>query len=248
MQEVAPGIIWRSSFRCTNRNFPDFTSTPRPYRCRRNVHGEISQTPHSHCYPGFWEKFSFTPGDLGYPIFATKFAKVGVYICYDRHFPEGARALGLNGAEIVFNPSARLLGSQSIYGSWSNQLTPWPTAILSERSTVWAKRNPGASASSTAKVISAIRAGDRRPGQPGQRRSAGHRSRSGHDPGSKKGLAIFPRPPAGEFGVLTTQSGKTLRALSCRQSLALFSCPPLFRNSPPDPSVAFLCVGRDAAC
>lgn len=63
-----------------------------------------------HCYPGFWEKFYFTPGDLGYPVFQTKYARVGVYICYDRHFPEGARILGLNGAEIVFNPSATVAG------------------------------------------------------------------------------------------------------------------------------------------
>ncbi|MCI0352341.1 MAG: acyltransferase [Acidobacteriales bacterium] len=63
-----------------------------------------------HCHPGFWEKFYFTPGDLGYPVFQTKYAKVGVYICYDRHFPEGARILGLNGAEIVFNPSATVAG------------------------------------------------------------------------------------------------------------------------------------------
>jgi beta-ureidopropionase len=55
---------------------------------------------------GFWEKFFFKPGNLGYPVFETAYAKVGVYICYDRHFPEGARLLGLNGAEIVFNPSA----------------------------------------------------------------------------------------------------------------------------------------------
>ncbi len=47
---------------------------------------------------GFWEKFFFRPGNLGYPVFETRYAKVGVYICYDRHFPEGARALGLNGA------------------------------------------------------------------------------------------------------------------------------------------------------
>jgi beta-ureidopropionase len=63
-----------------------------------------------HCHPGFWEKFYFTPGDLGYPVFETKYARVGVYICYDRHFPEGARILGLNGAEIVFNPSATVAG------------------------------------------------------------------------------------------------------------------------------------------
>ncbi len=63
-----------------------------------------------HVHPGFWEKFYFTPGDLGYPVFQTKYARVGVYICYDRHFPEGARILGLNGAEIVFNPSATVAG------------------------------------------------------------------------------------------------------------------------------------------
>lgn len=59
---------------------------------------------------GFLEKFYFKPGNLGYPVFDTAFVKVGVYICYDRHFPEGARLLGLNGAEIVFNPSATVSG------------------------------------------------------------------------------------------------------------------------------------------
>ncbi len=59
---------------------------------------------------GFWEKFYFRPGNLGYPVFDTAVGKVGVYICYDRHFPEGARALGLNGAEIVFIPSATSRG------------------------------------------------------------------------------------------------------------------------------------------
>lgn len=59
---------------------------------------------------GFWEKFFFKPGNLGYPVFETKFAQVGVYICYDRHFPDGARILGLNGAEIVYNPSATVAG------------------------------------------------------------------------------------------------------------------------------------------
>src|SRR3954462_617719 len=59
---------------------------------------------------GFWEKFFFKPGNLGYPVFQTRYAKVGVYICYDRHFPDGARVLGLNGAEIVYNPSATVAG------------------------------------------------------------------------------------------------------------------------------------------
>lgn len=59
---------------------------------------------------GFWEKYYFKPGNLGYPTFQTRYARVGVYICYDRHFPEGARLLGLNGAEVVFNPSATVAG------------------------------------------------------------------------------------------------------------------------------------------
>jgi beta-ureidopropionase len=59
---------------------------------------------------GFWEKYFFKPGDGGYPVFQTRYARIGVYICYDRHFPEGARCLGLNGAEIVFNPSATVAG------------------------------------------------------------------------------------------------------------------------------------------
>jgi len=60
--------------------------------------------------PGFWEKFYFRPGNSGFPVFDTAVGKVGVYICYDRHFPEGWRALGLGGAQIVFNPSATSAG------------------------------------------------------------------------------------------------------------------------------------------
>jgi N-carbamoylputrescine amidase len=67
-----------------------------------------SHIPHLH--PGFWEKFYFKPGDLGYPVWDLGFAKVGVYLCYDRHFPEGWRELGMHGAEIVFNPSATVAG------------------------------------------------------------------------------------------------------------------------------------------
>ena len=62
---------------------------------------------------GFWEKFYFRPGNLGYPVWDTAVGKVGIYICYDRHFPEGWRALGLNGAQIVFNPSATSRGLSS---------------------------------------------------------------------------------------------------------------------------------------
>src|SRR4029078_8586457 len=72
--------------------------------------GKYRKSHIPHTAPGFWEKFYFKPGNLGYPTFETAFARVGVYIFYDRHFPEGARILGLNGAEIVFNPSATVAG------------------------------------------------------------------------------------------------------------------------------------------
>ena len=72
--------------------------------------GKYRKTHIPHVAPGFWEKFYFRPGNLGYPCFNTAFARIGVYICYDRHFPEGARCLGLNGAEIIFNPSATVAG------------------------------------------------------------------------------------------------------------------------------------------
>jgi beta-ureidopropionase len=62
---------------------------------------------------GFWEKFYFRPGNLGYPVFDTAVGRIGVYICYDRHFPEGWRALGLAGAKIVFNPSATSRGTSA---------------------------------------------------------------------------------------------------------------------------------------
>ena len=60
--------------------------------------------------PKFWEKFYFRPGNLGWPVFETAVGKIGVNICYDRHFPEGWRTLALNGAEIVFNPNATAPG------------------------------------------------------------------------------------------------------------------------------------------
>ena len=72
--------------------------------------GKYRKSHLPHVAPGFWEKFYFRPGNLGFPVFDLGFCKIGVYLCYDRHFPEGARVLGLNGAEIVFNPSATVAG------------------------------------------------------------------------------------------------------------------------------------------
>jgi beta-ureidopropionase len=70
------------------------------------VLGKYRKTHIPHVGPCFWEKFYFKPGNLGYPVFDTSAGRVGLIICYDRHFPEVARELGIKGAEIVFNPSA----------------------------------------------------------------------------------------------------------------------------------------------
>ena len=72
--------------------------------------GKFRKVQIPHTWPGFWEKFYFKPGNLGFPVFETEYAKIGIYICYDRHFPECARILALNGAQILFNPSATTTG------------------------------------------------------------------------------------------------------------------------------------------
>ena len=72
--------------------------------------GKMRKVHIPHTYPAFWEKFYFKPGTLPFPVFQTAYAKIGIYICYDRHFPECARILALKGAEILFNPSATTEG------------------------------------------------------------------------------------------------------------------------------------------
>ena len=108
---------------------------------------------------GFWEKFYFRPGNMGYPVFETAVGKVGVYICYDRHFPEGARALGLNGAEMVFIPCADVARPvASTCGASSRSATRSRTATSSGRSTGSASRPRSATTTSTARATSATRA------------------------------------------------------------------------------------------
>lgn len=69
----------------------------------------------------FYEKLYFKPGNLGYPVFQTRFGKVGLLICHDRHYPEGARAVALNGAEILLVPSATPDASNSV-PVWEKEL------------------------------------------------------------------------------------------------------------------------------
>ncbi len=152
-----------------------------------------------HVGPGFWEKFYFRPGNLGYPVFNTAAGKVGVYICYDRHFPEGARILGLNGAEIVMNPSATVAG-------------------LSEY--LWKLEQPAHAVANGYFVGAINRVGIEEPwnigefygqsyfcdprgqlvavGQPRQGRARRRRPRSRNDPAGAQHLAVLSRPAAGD--------------------------------------------------
>ena len=150
-----------------------------------------------HCHPGFWEKFYFTPGDLGYPVFETKYARVGVYICYDRHFPEGARILGLNGAEIVFNPSATVCRSFGISVGTRAARACRSQRLLRRRHQPRRRRKAMEHRRVLRQelLLQSARQ-DYRPGQPRQRRSGCRRSRPRHDRRSPQSVAVLPRPPA----------------------------------------------------
>jgi N-carbamoylputrescine amidase len=149
--------------------------------------------------PGFWEKYYFRPGNLGYPVFKTAYATIGVYICYDRHFPEGARALGLNGAEIVFNPSATVAGLSEYL--WKLEQPAHAVANgyfigAINRVGVEAPWNIGEFYGSL--FLQSARP-DHRRGQPGQGRAGGVRPRSRHDQGGAQHLAVLPGSPSREL-------------------------------------------------
>lgn len=77
--------------------------------------------------PGFYEKFYFTPGDLGYKTFKTKFATIGVLICWDQWYPEAARITALMGAEILFYPTAIGWASTQDVDTNTEQYNAWQT-------------------------------------------------------------------------------------------------------------------------
>ncbi len=77
--------------------------------------------------PGFYEKFYFTPGDTGYRIFETKFAKIGVLICWDQWYPEAARITALMGAEILFYPTAIGWATRQDEATNVEQYNAWQT-------------------------------------------------------------------------------------------------------------------------
>ncbi len=77
--------------------------------------------------PAYYEKFYFTPGDLGYKVFATKFAKIGVLICWDQWYPEASRITALMGAEILFYPTAIGWATSQDEATNTEQYNAWQT-------------------------------------------------------------------------------------------------------------------------
>lgn len=77
--------------------------------------------------PAFYEKFYFTPGDLGYRVFETRFARIGVLICWDQWYPEAARLTALKGAEILFYPTAIGWATSQDEATNAEQLNGWQT-------------------------------------------------------------------------------------------------------------------------
>ena len=77
--------------------------------------------------PGFYEKFYFTPGDLGYKVFKTRYATIGVLICWDQWYPEAARLTALKGAEILFYPTAIGWATSQDEATNTEQYNAWQT-------------------------------------------------------------------------------------------------------------------------
>jgi N-carbamoylputrescine amidase len=77
--------------------------------------------------PAYYEKFYFTPGDLGYKVFKTQFANIGVLICWDQWYPEAARITALMGAEILFYPTAIGWATAQDEATNTEQYNAWQT-------------------------------------------------------------------------------------------------------------------------
>ena len=149
---------------------------------------------------GFWEKFYFRPGNLGYPVFDTAVGKVGVYICYDRHFPEGARALGLNGAELVFIPSATSRGLSEYL--WRVEQVSHALANGYYVGHHQPRRHRAAGRRRLLRPVllrGSARPVRRRRGRCARGGAARPRPGPGQDHRGAAALAVLPRPPAGRL-------------------------------------------------
>src|SRR5205823_7914270 len=134
------------------------------------VVGKYRKTHIPHVGPCFWEKFYFKPGNLGYPVWNTSVGRVGLLICYDRHFPEPARELGLKGASWSSTRLRRSSRSRVICGSSSSRPMRWRTATGSAPSIGSGWKNRSTRRSSTARATSATHA-DGSSARPPRRRT-----------------------------------------------------------------------------
>ena len=145
--------------------------------------GKMRKVHIPHTYPAFWEKFYFKPGTLGFPVFQTAYAKIGIYICYDRHFPECARILALKGAEILFNPSATTEGKSRYLweleqpGSGGGQ-----RSLHRSQQQGWTRKAVGVRQVLRVELLRRPARQDPGQGLGGQGRGRGFRSRPGPDP------------------------------------------------------------------
>ena len=147
---------------------------------------------------GFWEKFYFTPGTGGYPVFETAVGKVGVYICYDRHFPEGWRILGLQRRRDRVQPVGHApRADASTSGGSSSRPPPSRTCTTSARST-----GSASSRSATNDFYGQSYFVDpggqvrRRGRRRLQARADRPRPRPGQDPRGPRPVGVLPGPPA----------------------------------------------------
>ena len=157
------------------------------------------------------EKFYFEPGDLGFPTFDTPFGRIGILICYDRHFPEGARVLGLGGAEIVFVPTATTFMTRYL---WDLELRAhavtnvyYVCGVNKVGVDVW---RIGAQPLRQQHGHQPAR---RDPGR-GERHARGHRARGrrplGH-PRAANAVGLLPRPAAGDVRSAAEPRGAAVR-------------------------------------
>lgn len=107
--------------------------------------------------PGYEEKFYFNPGDTGFKVWNTKFAKIGIAICWDQWFPEAARCLVLQGAELLFYPTA--IGSGTITKSSNYLPDSEPTDPKYDSMPHWQRTMQGHSAANIVPVIASNRTG-----------------------------------------------------------------------------------------
>ncbi|SEF15084.1 N-carbamoylputrescine amidase [Rhizobiales bacterium GAS191] len=141
---------------------------------------------------GFWEKFFFKPGASEYPVFHTRYCKLGVYICYDRHFPEGWRALALSGAEYIVNPSATVAGLSEYLWKLEQPAAAVANGVYIGAISGWHRSTVEHRRVLRPELFRQSSRADRGDCQPGQGRAPGPRHEFRYDPRSAQHVAVLP--------------------------------------------------------